>query len=284
MSLTSENFVGYLRAEFAKASKLRILLFFVQLAVAVPAAVSVLVPDSERLTLYVLAVVGAALLAAWWVLNGLYSRTRAAAQAARRAALLLGGLAQPLSPSEVQSLRERFTVTAVKAQEYEKVHYYATTLPHGSARLAEMLEESSLYSEHLQRISANVMLGVLLLFGATFLIIALAITPFVERDTNYIVIRTFLAMLVFVMSSDVLGAYQSHKAAAKEIREIRNRLTSADKAGYPTPDVLLAFADYNASVGSAPESVPFAYDWYSKELDDRWKTYQADRAVARAAR
>jgi hypothetical protein len=32
-----------------------------------------------------------------------------AAQAARRAAVLLGGLSQPLSPSEIQSLRERFT-------------------------------------------------------------------------------------------------------------------------------------------------------------------------------
>ena len=41
MSLTSENLVGYMRAEFAKSGRIRVWLFFVQLAAAVPAAVSV---------------------------------------------------------------------------------------------------------------------------------------------------------------------------------------------------------------------------------------------------
>lgn len=284
MSLTSENLVGYLQAEFARASKLRVVLFFVQLAVAVPGAASVLVPDSKTFLLYVLAILSAALLFVWWVLNGMYTRARAAAQAARRAALLLGGLADPLSPSEVQSLRERFTVTAAAARKCEKADYYSTKLPAGPARLAEMLEESALYTEHLQRYSSYAMLVVLLLFTAAFIVIALAVTPFVERDTVYIVIRTYLAMSVFVMSSDVVGAYRAHKAAANDIRDIRKRLMVADRAGYSSADVLLAFLDYNSAVEGAPESVPFIYAVCAKELDQRWHTYQADRAAARAGR
>jgi hypothetical protein len=284
MALTSANLVGYLRAEFARASKLRIWLFFVQLAAAIPPAVSVLVPDHQKVALYWLAIIAAGLLVAWWVLNGFYVRIGAAAQAARRGALLLGGLNEPLSPSEIQSLRERLTVTAQQAAKCEKADYYATTLPPGAARLGEMLEESALYSEHLQRWSARIMLGVLSIFGVAFFIIAFAVTPFVQNDTTYLVIRAFMAFLVFAMSADAVGAYWAHKRAAEEIKEVRKRLTNADKVGYPMPDVLLAFTDYNAAVEKAPESVPYAYALCAEELDRRWKTYQEDRANARAAR
>ncbi|WP_461319747.1 hypothetical protein [Bradyrhizobium barranii] len=238
MSLTSANLVGYLRAEFAKASRLRVWLFFVQLAVAVPGAVSVVIPDNYHVTLYILAIFGAALLLVWWLLSSLYVSAQSAAQAARRGALLLGGLAQPLSPSEILSLRERFTVSAEEAARCENPDYYATKLPPGPGRLAEMIEESALYSGDLQRISARVMLFVMLIFVAGFFVIALLTTPFLERDTNFIVIRLFLATLVFAMSSDMVGAYQKHRTAAREIKDIRTRLSMADRNGYPLPDVL----------------------------------------------
>jgi hypothetical protein len=282
MSLTSENLVGYLKAEFGKAAKLRIALFFIQLAVALPGAISVVVPDDWKITLYLLAIVGVALLAIWWVTNGWYVKTRAAGQAALRGALLLGGLAQPLSASAIQSLRERFTVSADQAKANEQANYYATQLPPGPGRLAEMLEESALYTEHLQRISSYAMAGLLLLFGAGFLVILLFTTPFVDRDIAFVAVRLFLAMLVFVMSADVLGAFRQHRAAAADIKEVRQRLSVADRQGYPLPDVLLAMADYTSAIESAPESVPWAYKYCAAELDARWRQYLADRAAARA--
>jgi len=284
MSLTSANLVGYLRAEFDKSSKLRVALFFVQLAVAVPAAVSVVIPDNYHGTLYTLAVFGALLLGLWWVINSSYVKSRSAAQAARRAALLTGGLAESLSPNEISTLRERFTVSTERAKEFEKEDYYASYLRAGPGRLAEMLEESALYSEHLQRISSYVMLGILCFFVAIFFVIALATTPFIEREMAFLVLRVFLALIVFVMSADVLGAYQQHKSAAKEIRDIRQRLSAADANNYPLPDVLLAMTDYNGAVEGAPESVPWLYDIYGTELDQRWKDYQNDRAAARSGR
>lgn len=204
------------------------------------------------------------------------------AQAARRGALLLGGLNEPLSPGEIQSLRERFTVSTSVAREHEKPDYYATTLPHGSARLGEMLEESAFYSEHLQRISATAMLGVLIIFAVVFVGITLG-TPYVGRDTGQTIVRVFLALLVFGMSADVVGAFRAHRDAAKEIRDIRQRLIAADAAGYPIADVLLAFADYNTAVESAPENVPCAYDLRAQYLNERWADYQRDRDERRAA-
>jgi hypothetical protein len=284
MSLSAEELVGYLRAEFAKSGRLRVWLFFIQLAVALPGAISVIVPDDHKVTLYILALVGIALLIAWWVLNDKYVRARSAAQGARRASVLIGGLGQGLSVSEIQSLRNRFTVTDGQARDCEQADYYATKLPPGPARLAEMLEESAAYTEELQRISAKAMLLVLGFFILVFIGLTLAVTPFVERDTFYIAMRVFLAMLVFAMSADVLGAYRLHRQAAEEVKDIRNRLMIADKAGYPLPDVLLTFTDYNTAVESAPESVPFAYALYREELNKRWATYQDDRKRARAKR
>jgi hypothetical protein len=284
MALTSANLVGYLRAEFAKASRLRVWLFLFQLAVAVPAAIAVLIPDSYGGLLYWLAALGAVLLIGWWFLNGRYIRIRNAAQAARRGALLLGGLDESLSPGEVDALRERFTVSSANAKANEKSDYYATTLVPGPARLGEMLEESAFYSEHLQRFSVAIMLGVLALFAILFVAITFGITPYVGHDTAQALLRVFLALLVFGMSGDVFGAYRAHRDAANDIRDIRHRLKAADAAGYPVADVLLAFADYNAAVESAPESVPRAYEIRAEHLNERWTEYKGDRDARRAAR
>lgn len=282
MTLTSDNLVGYLRAEFYKSGRIRVWLFFVQLFAAVPAAVSVVIPDNQEVLLYGLAIASVALLVVWWALNEFYVSANSAAQAARRGALLLGGLNQPLSPSEVQSLRQRFTVDSEQARACEKADYYATRELPGPSRLAEMIEESALYSEHFQRLSGRVMLGILVTFATIFLVIALACIPAIERNTGMVVARVILALMVFVLSADVLGAWRLHRAAAEEIKQIRNRLMVADRGDYPMPDVLLAFVDYNSAVEGAPESVPFVYGWYQKELEQRWNDYQTDRAAARA--
>lgn len=284
MSLTSENLVGYMRAEFKKAALLRKRLFGLQLTATLPAAISVVIPDTQKVLIYGLAVAGGALLVAWWIVNHFYIRARSAANAARRGALLLGGLDQPLSTSEIQSLRGRFTVDSTEAKKCEDLNYYATNRPPGPMRLAEMIEESAIYSEELHRISAYTMLCILLLFGIIALAIALGSTPYVTRDTAFVIVRIFLATLVFVLSSDVLGAFQAHLSAAQDIKDVRNRLMNADRAGYPLPDVLLAMTDYNAAIEGAPEIVPMAYRLRRKNLDQRWRDYQADRANDRAAR
>ena len=102
MTITSDNLVGYLRAEFYKSGWLNSWLFFIQLAAAVPAAIFVVIPDTHPILLYSLAIVSVILLLAWWFLDKFYSDAKAAGHAALRAALLLGGLGEELSPSEIQ--------------------------------------------------------------------------------------------------------------------------------------------------------------------------------------
>ncbi len=249
-----------------------------------PAAISVVVPDTEKVLIYGLALVGGVLLTAWCIVNYFYGKVRSAANAARRGALLLGGLDQPFSTSQIQSLRGRFTVESDDAERCEDPHYYATNEPPGASRLAEMLEESAIYSEELHRISAIVMFSILIGFCVIALAIALGTTPYATRDAAFVMVRIFLAFLVFVLSSDVLGAWQAHLSAAKDIEKIRHRLMTADRAGYPMTDVLLAMTDYNAAIEGAPEIVPFAYSLKRKKLDQRWKDYQRDRAADRAGR
>lgn len=284
MSLTAENLVGYLRAEFNKAAFLRKFLFGLQLAAALPAAISVVVPDTAKNLIYGLAIAGGVLLVAWCVTNYFYVKARSAANAARRGALLLGGLGQQLSTSAIQSLRGRFTVDSKDAWKCEDPNYYATVQPPGAARLGEMIDESAMYSEELHRISGFVMLGILIFFGMIALALALGSAPYVTRDTAFVMVRIFLAALVFVLSSDVLGAMQAHFSAAADIKDIRARLMTADRADYPLPDILLAMTDYNAAIEGAPEVVPWAYKVQKNNLDQRWKDYQADRAADRAAR
>ena len=83
------------------------------------------------------------------------------------------------------------------------------------------------------------------------------------------------------MSSDVLGAYIAHRDAATAIEDVRERMASSASTGYPLSDVLLATADYNAAVESAPENVPWAYWYMEKDLNDRWAEYQLNRNAAR---
>ncbi len=284
MSLTAVNLVGYMQAEYNKASRYRIALVVVQLGAALPAAISVVIPYENSNTLYVLAIVGAAMLVIWWALSSFYVAAQEAAGAARRSAMLLGGLGQQFSPSELRNLRETFTVSAEVAKTQERDDYYDTTEPAGASRLAEMLEESALYSEDLQRTSANVLVVVFAFFAVLFLVVALASLPIVDRQTGYVIVRVFFAVVVFLLSADMFGAFRAHRAAARKIRDIRQRLEVADRSGYPHPDVLLAFADYTAAVEGAPESVPFAYKLRQKSLDQRWKDYRQDRAAEREAR
>lgn len=280
MAMAASDLVGFLRAEFAKASNLRIWQFLAQLAIAVPAAIAVVVTDDVGS--YRLAIAGAVLLIGWWVANIIYTSARNAAHTARRAALLLDGLDKPFSAAAILSLQDRMTVSKSSAAKYVKSDYYASTLPPGPQRLAELIEESAFYSAPLQRASAKAMLAIIVLFAVLAAGIVLSEVPFVEHSTTLLLIRLILAAFVFAMSADVVGAYLAHKDAARRIEEVRARLMGFSDATYES-DVLIAMADYNAAVESAPESIPFAYRFMEKDLNDKWADYQLNREAARAA-
>ncbi|TIS37528.1 hypothetical protein [Mesorhizobium sp.] len=274
MAINAETLIGYQRAEFAKSSKKRVWLFFLQLATAVPAAASVLVTDD--FWVYVLAIAGFVLLVLWWRSFVGYQRTRTAAQAARRAALLIGGLGGQLTPDATLTFRRLMTVTEADAARHEKADYFATSLPPGPAKLGEMLEESAFYSAHLQALSASAMLGVLVVFAILFALMAFAALPFTDKATTLTILRIFLAILVFAMSSDVLGAYLTHRNAARDIESVRTRLQLARAGNFPLTDVLLLMGEYNLAVEGAPEGVPYTYSFSENRLNRLWAEYMGN--------
>ena len=275
MSITSPQLVGYMKSQFSQSAKMRIWLFFIQFCAAIPGAISVL--TDSHVFLYILAVLGAFLLVIYTVLAFFYARANDAAQAARRAALIIDGLGESLSASAFLDLRQRFTVDSKEADKWADAQYYASKLPPGPSRLSQIIEESAFFSEDLQSVSASAMLLIIVLFAVCALIIALSIVPFVGSDVTVVFTRLVLAVLVFVLSSDVLGAFFLHRSSAKLIGNVRSRLAATTPSELHLGDVLLAMADYNAAVEAAPESVPFAYRVREKSLNQRWASYLEDK-------
>jgi len=281
MSITIDALVGYTKAEFAKASRWRLVLLIVQFLAAIPAALSVVVTDEKLL--YGLAIIGPALLIAWWLARNVYARSRSAAHGARRAALIAGGLGAVISPEDHQRLRQRFTVTTTDADRFADPGYYASGEQPGLQRLGEMIEESAFYSKDVHRVSANVMFVLLVVFVALAIGVALLSAPYATRVTAITGIKIILAISVFALSSDVIGAISEHREASRIAESVQNRMAAAYARGYPQGDVFLAMGDYNEAMEGAPEAVPGVFKSMVADLNQRWSEYKADRDQARAS-
>ncbi len=271
-----ELFTAYQAAQFARASRLRVGLFFAQLLVAIPAALSVVVENGTGL--YWLALIGTLIAVAYWGLQASYNRFREGAQAARRAGLIANGLGIAFSAAEVRDLRQRFAITGSVASGSLNADYYASELEPGYGRLAELIEESAFYTAHLQRKSAAVMHVVVVGFLAVFSVIAFVGLPYAATNTMLVVVRIALAFLVFVLSTDVFGALVAHRRAGEDSKDIYMRLSRARACAFPQSDVLLALSDYNAVVEAAPEVIPYVYPLCRYGLDQHWREYQRDAA------
>lgn len=274
--------VGYQRAEFKQASRLRTWLLATQFAVALPAAISVFFDNGS--ILYYLAVIGAALLVVWWLLDGSYQAHRTAAENARRAALVVGGLGQPLSSEALLHIEESFLVTEDAAKAAMMPGYFASTAPAGPQRLAEMIDESAFFTEKLQAASAKFMGAAFALIVLAFSAVAGVALPYASTEVEIVVARVFLAILAFLLSSDVIGAARGHHAASRTVRDIRLVLEAASARGYPRADILLAMADYNAAVEAAPLTVPIVYRSMGDQLNRLWQTHLERRRVAAEGR
>ena len=170
-------------------------------------------------------------------------------------------------------------MTEQQADAKESSSYYATQQKPGADRLAEMLEESAYFTSELQDFSGRVMGMILVAFIVIAGAIGLTVGIDMDRSTAMSFIRIILSVFVFIMSSDMLGAFFKHVAAAKETRAIRGRLATLQQRNAPLMDVLLVMTDYNAAVEAAPESVPFAFYLRKKKLNARWAEYLADKAT-----
>ncbi len=140
-----------------------------------------------------------------------------------------------------------------------------------------MIEESAYWTRDLQHASAKILEAALVTLG---MLMALALwlgIPLLSSDATISMGRVLVAILVFMLSSDLVGAIFAHREAASTIDEILQRTETAAARGYPAADVLLLMSDYNATVESAPLALPGVYKLRCPSLTRRWRAYLANK-------
>jgi hypothetical protein len=275
MTIGIDDLVALQRFEFDQAAKLRNRVIACQFMVALPGAASVLVENG--LWLYFLAFAGGILLLTWLILDSRYRAHRTAGERIRKATLLTYGLGERLSASELLALEAALPVVS-RPRPVKVEVYFATQAVPGLTRVSEMLEESAFWSADLHRRSAIAMGTIFAFLLGTGIIVAMAIIPFAHSSTLMVVVRILLALLVFALSSDILGAVRGHWRASSDTAEILTRLQKAAASDHPIADVFFLMSEYNSAVEGAPVVLPLVYALRHAKLDDLWKGYQATRA------
>ena len=273
----NDRLLTHQRAELNRAQRYQYLALASQLAVAVVAAVSVYSNDNG--VLLHLAVMGFILAVVWFGLARKQRAHRSAGDQARRMVLLSSGLGEQFSAEQRLRLFDKFTVPTFALPIVREEAYFASRAAPGNRRLAEMIEESAYWTRELQHVSARILQFAL---GGVGLLMTLGLwlgLPMLPTDSSISLARVLASFLVFMLSSDVVGAIVAHREAASSIGEILQRTETAAARGFPTPDVMLLMSDYNATVESAPFALPGLFKLHRSSLTQRWRAYLENKQI-----
>lgn len=275
-AFSNSSLLTHQRLELDRAQQLQIASVLVQLIVALLAAASVFFNDSP--TLLTFAFIGFALALAWFAIGRQAGRHRTSGNQARRAVLLSSGLGQSISPAQRLRIFDDFMLPIRGRPIVREEDYFASRCRPGFQRAAELVEESAYWTGDLQKTSAGVVASILAVIGLVLCAAAWRVLIDLTSDDAQInAARVMIAALLFVLSSDVLGALLGHHQAAQTIAEIFKRIEATAARGYPEADVLLLMSDYNAAVESAPVVPPLVYRYRRRDLSRRWRAYLATK-------
>ena len=266
-----DRMLSYQRAESNKAENLQIYMMLTQFIISLLAVISVY--RSKGSELFWLAIIGFILIVVWFFLSQAQQRRRSAGDQARRVVLLMSGL--KILPSAGQSLRinDSFNGEITSDTLRREEDHFATREKPGYKRLVEMIEETSYWTCYLQKASAKLML-VILFFLATIIFIVTG-AAILSLNTNELISfsRSMIALMIFIISTDVLGLLISYRNASSSIGNIFNRVEGISAKGFLKSDALLLMADYNSAIEKAPATLPFVYILCQKKLNKKWRTY-----------
>lgn len=266
-----DKILSYQRIESNKAEKLQIYMMITQFTISLMAVISVYL--SKGSVLFWLAIIGFILIVVWFFLSQAQQRRRSAGDQARRVVLLMSGL--NILPSAGQSLRinDNFNGEITSETLRREEDHFATRERPGYKRLVEMIEESSYWTCYLQKASANFMLVILfLLVSIIFIVTGAAI---LSLNTNELISfsRSMIALMIFIISTDVLGLLISYRNASSSIGNIFNRVEGISVKGFLKSDALLLMTDYNSAIEKAPATLPYIYIICQKKLNKKWRAY-----------
>lgn len=274
-AFSNDRLLTHQRAELDKAQRYQNFALASQLGVAVIAAMSAYSNDnSVQLNL---AILGFILASVWFAFARKQRAHRSAGDQARRVVLLASGLDERFSAEQRLRIFDKFKVPIIGTSLVRDEAYFASRATPGYCRLAEMIEESAYWTRDLQHASAKILEAALVILG---ILMALALwlgIPLLSSNATISMARVLVAILVFMLSSDLVGAIFAHREAASTIDEILQRTETAAARGYPAADVLLLMSDYNATVESAPFALPGVYKLRCPSLTRRWRTYLANK-------
>ena len=267
-SISIVQLVGLQRAEFAKAARLQKWILRIQRGIAALAAIGVLF-EAPLLT-YVFAIAALCLGGVWAVVGWQFRASRAQAERARRATLLMQGLDERISDGELRKLKLDFTVTVEQGQGCEDPDYYAAEAAPGLARLSEMLEETSFWSCHLLSASARRSWFACMGFVAVGVILFMLAVLVFEGDRLQGAARLLCVLLTFVVSTEVVGAALSYSGASQALATILPRIEAVRASGNREVDLLMILSDYNSAVEGAPMFWPGLYAKERDRLNRLW--------------
>lgn len=259
-------------AELDKADKLRIWMIVIQFLVAIVAAISVYFNDS--IDLLVIALVAFLLLGTWLCLGQFQQRYRSSGDQIRRVVLLMSGLNKMPSEDQQQRIIKSFNVSIAGKPLSREEDRFATREFPGCKRLAELIEESAFWTSDLQHASAKIMKWVLWVSLLTAFVLSVIAIISATHEWLIASCRVLIAVMVFFISSDVLGLLFSYRDSASSIDEIFRRVRVAALRDHPESDLLLLVSDYNAAIERAPSPLPFLIDFRYDGLSKRWNTYK----------
>lgn len=270
-AFNNDRLLTHQRAELDTAQRYQNFALASQLSVAVLAAASVYA-DKNGVQLN-LAILGFLLAFVWFAFARKQRAHRSAGDQARRVVLLASGLGERFSSEQRLRIFDKFTVPVIGTPLIREEGYFASRAAPGYVRLAELIEESAYWTRDLQQTSGVILQGVL---ASAALLMAIALwlgIPILSVDATVSMARVLVAFLVFMLSTDVVGAIFAHREAAVTIGEILQRVETAAARGYPAADVLLLMSDYNALVESAPFALPGVFKLRRLDLTRRWRAY-----------
>lgn len=276
-AFSNDKILTHQRTELNQAQRYQNFALASQFGVAIVAAVSVYSNDnSVQLNL---AIIGFILAFVWFALARQQRAHRSAGDQARRVVLLASGLGEKFSAEQRLRMFDKFKVPIDGITLVRDEAYFASRAALGYRRLAELIEESAYWTRDLQRTSAAILQTMLVGLGVIMGFALWLGIPMLPSDATISLARVLVAVLVFLLSSDLLGAIFAHREAADTIGEILHRTETAAARGYPEADVLLLMSDYNASVESAPFALPGVFLLRRSSLTKRWRAYLENKRI-----
>lgn len=264
--------LAHQEAELNKADECGKHMMSLQFVTAAIAAFSVYVVQGWGLLF--IALLGLVLLIKWLSLNQSQQRHRAAGDQARRALLFMSGLNKSPSIEEQQRILKKFILPLPDTVLSLEENRFASRKFPGYPRLAELIEESAFWTGGFHHASAAWM-GKFLIYCLLLCFIGSIVAVILAPQDDLIAFnRALIAVLIFFISSDMLGLYFSYKRSAASFDEIFHRVETASLRGYLDEDVSLLVSDYNAVIENSPPTVPFLPKSKSEDLGKKWAIYK----------